>query len=40
MVAILSRLHLLIFIFIQPNFGASVHTLKVEIGGDSQSTGM
>ena len=23
----------------QPNFGASLHILKVEIGGDVQSTG-
>lgn len=26
--------------FPQPNFGASLHILKVEIGGDAQSTGM
>lgn len=25
--------------FIQPNFGASLHILKVEIGGDGQTTG-
>ena len=24
---------------VQPNFGASLHILKVEIGGDAQSTG-
>lgn len=23
----------------QPNFGASLHILKVEIGGDAQTTG-
>lgn len=27
-------------LFPQPNFGASLHILKVEIGGDAQSTGM
>jgi len=27
------------FGFIQPNFGASLHILKVEIGGDGQTTG-
>ena len=25
--------------FVQPNFGASLHICKVEIGGDAQSTG-
>ena len=27
------------FVYLQPNFGASLHILKVEIGGDGQSTG-
>ena len=31
------RTHLLDYLFL-PNFGASLHILKVEIGGDSQST--
>ena len=26
-------------VFVQPGFGASLHTLKVEIGGDAQSSG-
>lgn len=26
--------------FLKPNFGASLHILKLEIGGDGQSTGM
>ena len=25
---------------LQPNFGASLHILKVEIGGDAQSSGL
>lgn len=35
----LSNLFLLLFCFLQPNFGASLHILKVEIGGDAQTTG-
>ena len=31
------RSHILDYLFL-PNFGASLHILKVEIGGDSQST--
>ena len=30
---------LCLFCCLQPNFGASLHILKVEIGGDSQTTG-
>jgi hypothetical protein len=26
--------------YLQPNFGASLHILKVEIGGDSQAAGL
>jgi hypothetical protein len=29
-----------VFFQFQPNFGASLHILKVEIGGDGQSTGI
>lgn len=31
--------HRFAFWCVQPNFGASLHILKVEIGGDAQSTG-
>lgn len=30
---------LCLFCCLQPNFGASLHILKVEIGGDAQTTG-
>ncbi|XP_068253479.1 galactocerebrosidase-like [Nyctibius grandis] len=33
------RSQILDYLF-KPNFGASLHILKVEIGGDGQSTGM
>lgn len=40
---ILSLVWFLFVVFVfsfQPNFGASLHILKVEIGGDGQSTGI
>ena len=33
------KLHNPLFVQLQPNFGASLQILKVEIGGDGQSTG-
>jgi len=31
---------IILFKTLQPNFGASLHILKVEIGGDAQSSGL
>lgn len=36
----MQKIHVNLIIFVQANFGASLHTLKVEIGGDAQSTGI